>query len=258
MATLGRFPLQHVAQQRWLAAEGCCRAATRPAAPVPGSRRSLRIEVITSSGSTAPARTPLDVPPTPGRIGARRRARRQPASGGLQRRQAGVGGVDTQPGATRTRPRSSWAFQVQASLNRPSASCSGRSHAIAVLRLIRADGLGIERRDPRAVRSAGSRPGFSASTLTSMSLAESRHSHRSSVTLPVMVTRTEWNFAGIGDVRIVYDVWTPDTAPQAVVDAGHDAGEQPTATTMSRSARRPACSPKLDHRGRWRSGGNGC
>lgn len=46
------------------------------------------------------------------------------------------------------------------------------------------------------------------------------------VTLPVMTTtRTERNFAGIGDVRIVYDVWTPDTAPQAVVVLAHGLGE---------------------------------
>ncbi|WP_234714620.1 alpha/beta hydrolase, partial [Mycobacterium tuberculosis] len=38
-------------------------------------------------------------------------------------------------------------------------------------------------------------------------------------------TRTERNFAGIGDVRIVYDVWTPDTAPQAVVVLAHGLGE---------------------------------
>jgi len=38
-------------------------------------------------------------------------------------------------------------------------------------------------------------------------------------------TRTEQNFGGVGGVRIVYDVWTPDTLPRAVVVLSHGLGE---------------------------------
>ena len=38
-------------------------------------------------------------------------------------------------------------------------------------------------------------------------------------------TRTEQNFGGVGGVRIVYDVWTPDTPPRAVVVLSHGLGE---------------------------------
>jgi alpha-beta hydrolase superfamily lysophospholipase len=38
-------------------------------------------------------------------------------------------------------------------------------------------------------------------------------------------TRTERNFDGVGGVRIVYDVWTPDTPPRAVVVLSHGLGE---------------------------------
>lgn len=78
------------------------------------------------------------------------------------------------------------------------------------------------------------------------------------VTLPVMTTtRTERNFAGIGDVRIVYDVWTPDTAPQAVVVLAHGLGEH--ARRYDHVAQRLGAAGlvtyALDHRGHGRSGG---
>ncbi len=78
------------------------------------------------------------------------------------------------------------------------------------------------------------------------------------VTLPVMTTtRTERNFAGIGDVRIVYDVWTPDTAPQAVVVLAHGLGEH--ARRYDYVAQRLGAAGlvtyALDHRGHGRSGG---
>ena len=38
-------------------------------------------------------------------------------------------------------------------------------------------------------------------------------------------TRTERNFDGVGGVRIVYDVWTPDTPARAVVVLSHGLGE---------------------------------
>ena len=38
-------------------------------------------------------------------------------------------------------------------------------------------------------------------------------------------TRTERNFDGVGGVRIVYDVWTPDTPPRAAVVLSHGLGE---------------------------------
>lgn len=70
-------------------------------------------------------------------------------------------------------------------------------------------------------------------------------------------TRTERNFAGIGDVRIVYDVWTPDTAPQAVVVLAHGLGEH--ARRYDHVAQRLGAAGlvtyALDHRGHGRSGG---
>ncbi|HZE15509.1 MAG TPA: lysophospholipase, partial [Mycobacterium sp.] len=38
-------------------------------------------------------------------------------------------------------------------------------------------------------------------------------------------TRTERTFDGVGGVRIVYDVWTPETAARAVVVLSHGLGE---------------------------------
>ncbi|AWV48813.1 hypothetical protein JK2ML_2603 [Mycobacterium leprae Kyoto-2] len=39
------------------------------------------------------------------------------------------------------------------------------------------------------------------------------------------ITRTERNFYGVGGVRIVYDVWMPDTRPRAVIILAHGFGE---------------------------------
>jgi alpha-beta hydrolase superfamily lysophospholipase len=38
-------------------------------------------------------------------------------------------------------------------------------------------------------------------------------------------TRAEQTFDGVGGVRIVYDVWTPDITPRAVVVLSHGLGE---------------------------------
>ena len=41
----------------------------------------------------------------------------------------------------------------------------------------------------------------------------------------MVTTRTERSFDGVGGVRIVYDVWTPDTEPCGVVVLSHGLGE---------------------------------
>lgn len=70
-------------------------------------------------------------------------------------------------------------------------------------------------------------------------------------------TRTERNFDGVGGVRIVYDVWTPDTAPRAVVVLSHGLGEY--ARRYDHVAQRfgdaGLVTYALDHRGHGRSGG---
>ena len=70
-------------------------------------------------------------------------------------------------------------------------------------------------------------------------------------------TRTERNFDGVGGVRIVYDVWTPDTPPRAVVVLSHGLGEY--ARRYDHVARRfgeaGLVTYALDHRGHGRSGG---
>ena len=38
-------------------------------------------------------------------------------------------------------------------------------------------------------------------------------------------TRSERSFDGVGGVRIVYDVWTPETAPRGVVVLSHGYAE---------------------------------
>lgn len=73
-----------------------------------------------------------------------------------------------------------------------------------------------------------------------------------------MVTiRTERTFDGVGGVRIVYDVWTPDTAARAVVVLAHGLGEH--ARRYDHVARRFGADGlvtyALDHRGHGRSGG---
>jgi alpha-beta hydrolase superfamily lysophospholipase len=70
-------------------------------------------------------------------------------------------------------------------------------------------------------------------------------------------TRTERNFDGVGGVRIVYDVWTPDTPPRAVVVLAHGLGEY--ARRYDHVAQRfgedGLVTYALDHRGHGRSGG---
>jgi alpha-beta hydrolase superfamily lysophospholipase len=70
-------------------------------------------------------------------------------------------------------------------------------------------------------------------------------------------TRTERSFDGVGGVRIVYDVWTPDTDPRGVVVLAHGYGEH--ARRYDHVARRFGESGlityALDHRGHGRSGG---
>ncbi|MGV0654808.1 lysophospholipase [Mycolicibacterium thermoresistibile] len=70
-------------------------------------------------------------------------------------------------------------------------------------------------------------------------------------------TRTERTFDGVGGVRIVYDVWTPDTAPRGVVVIAHGFGEH--ARRYDHVAQRFGAAGlvvyALDHRGHGRSGG---
>lgn len=70
-------------------------------------------------------------------------------------------------------------------------------------------------------------------------------------------TRTERTFDGVGGVRIVYDVWTPETTPRAVVVLSHGLGEH--ARRYDHVAQRfgedGLVTYALDHRGHGRSGG---
>ncbi|MDH6195812.1 alpha-beta hydrolase superfamily lysophospholipase [Mycobacterium frederiksbergense] len=70
-------------------------------------------------------------------------------------------------------------------------------------------------------------------------------------------TRSEQTFDGVGGVRIVYDVWTPDIEPRGVVVLSHGLGEH--AGRYHHVARRFGESGlivyALDHRGHGRSGG---
>jgi alpha-beta hydrolase superfamily lysophospholipase len=70
-------------------------------------------------------------------------------------------------------------------------------------------------------------------------------------------TRTERTFDGVGGVRIVYDVWTPDITPRAVVVLSHGLGEH--ARRYDHVAQRfgedGLVTYALDHRGHGRSGG---
>jgi alpha-beta hydrolase superfamily lysophospholipase len=73
----------------------------------------------------------------------------------------------------------------------------------------------------------------------------------------MVTTRTERSFDGLGGVRIVYDVWTPETAPRAVVVLSHGLGEY--ARRYDHVAQRfgedGLVTYALDHRGHGRSGG---
>ncbi|MGA7134396.1 MAG: lysophospholipase [Mycobacterium sp.] len=70
-------------------------------------------------------------------------------------------------------------------------------------------------------------------------------------------TRTERNFDGVGGVRIVYDVWTPDTTPRGVVVLSHGFGEHARRYdhVAQRFGRGALVTYALDHRGHGRSGG---
>jgi len=69
--------------------------------------------------------------------------------------------------------------------------------------------------------------------------------------------RTEQTFTGMGGVRVVYDVWTPDLEPRGVVILAHGYGEH--ARRYDHVAQRFAdaglVTYALDHRGHGRSGG---
>ena len=69
--------------------------------------------------------------------------------------------------------------------------------------------------------------------------------------------RTERNFDGVGGVRIVYDVWTPDTPPRAVVVLSHGLGEYARRYdhVAQRFGEAGLVTYALDHRGHGRSGG---
>jgi len=70
------------------------------------------------------------------------------------------------------------------------------------------------------------------------------------------MTRAERSFEGLGGARIVYDVWTPDAPPQAVVVLSHGFGEY--ARRYDHVAQRfeeaGLVTYALDHRGHGRSG----
>ncbi len=70
-------------------------------------------------------------------------------------------------------------------------------------------------------------------------------------------TRSERSFDGVGGVRIVYDVWTPEGTPRGVVVLAHGFGEH--ARRYDHVAQRFGQSGlvvyALDHRGHGRSGG---
>jgi len=70
-------------------------------------------------------------------------------------------------------------------------------------------------------------------------------------------TRSERSFDGVGGIRIVYDVWTPQTTPRGVVVLAHGFGEH--ARRYDHVANRFGDAGlivyALDHRGHGRSGG---
>ncbi|MBX9640758.1 MAG: lysophospholipase [Mycobacteriaceae bacterium] len=70
-------------------------------------------------------------------------------------------------------------------------------------------------------------------------------------------TRTERTFDGVGGVPIVYDVWTPDVPPRAVVILAHGFGEHARRYdhVTQRLGQAGLVTYALDHRGHGRSGG---
>jgi alpha-beta hydrolase superfamily lysophospholipase len=73
----------------------------------------------------------------------------------------------------------------------------------------------------------------------------------------MVTTRSERTFDGVGGVRIVYDVWTPDTEPRGVVVLSHGLGEHARRYdhVAERFGQSGLISYALDHRGHGRSGG---
>ena len=71
------------------------------------------------------------------------------------------------------------------------------------------------------------------------------------------VTHSERSFDGINGVRIVYDVWTPDTRPRGLVILAHGYGEHARRYdhVAARFAAAGLITYALDHRGHGRSGG---
>jgi alpha-beta hydrolase superfamily lysophospholipase len=73
----------------------------------------------------------------------------------------------------------------------------------------------------------------------------------------VVTTRTERTFDGVGGVHIVYDTWTPETAPKATLILSHGFGEH--ARRYDHVAQRfgdaGLVTYALDHRGHGRSAG---
>jgi alpha-beta hydrolase superfamily lysophospholipase len=70
-------------------------------------------------------------------------------------------------------------------------------------------------------------------------------------------TRSERSFDGVGGVRIVYDVWTPDTEPRGVVVLSHGYAEHARRYdhVAQRFGESGLITYALDHRGHGRSGG---
>ena len=70
-------------------------------------------------------------------------------------------------------------------------------------------------------------------------------------------TRTERSFSGVGGVNIVYDTWTPEGAPRAVVVLAHGFGEHARRYdhVTQRFGAAGLVTYALDHRGHGRSGG---
>jgi alpha-beta hydrolase superfamily lysophospholipase len=70
-------------------------------------------------------------------------------------------------------------------------------------------------------------------------------------------SRTERQFDGLGGVRIVYDVWTPDVPARAVVVLAHGLGEHARRYdhVAQRFGEAGLVTYALDHRGHGRSGG---
>jgi alpha-beta hydrolase superfamily lysophospholipase len=71
------------------------------------------------------------------------------------------------------------------------------------------------------------------------------------------ITHAQRSFDGVDGVRIVYDVWSPDTAPRAVVILAHGLGEHARRYdhVAARLGRDGLTTYALDHRGHGRSGG---